>query len=331
MSVELPGDALPDALYPGIGYPVYASWNAWRSSVLRSARKSPAHLRLAQIGVEDDSTRSTALGVGVHCAVLEPALFERRYTRGLRRGKRGKVDELAHAAFELECAASGREVLEDGQWERCMRMRDALLRQPWRAALLDGPGIVELSVLWHDMETDVRCKSRIDRLTLNYQAPGWSSPAPAIVELKSAEDATEEGFRRSLSRFRYGMQARMQLEAMAAHDSSWLDPGTLSPRPEQMVWLVLESKPPFEPRLFSPTSDLLDHSGLELRHALAVVAECTRSGSWPGWPADPQPIDLAPWEYRRRDDLQPPRRERGERLRHEERHTLDRRPADELF
>lgn len=315
----------PDALYPSVEYPRYAAWDARRSSVLRAALRSAAHLRLADLAEEHDPTKATELGVGVHCAILEPERFERRYVRALRRGKRStRIDKAAAAAHALEQLADGREVLDDAQYDRCLAIRDALVRQPWRGALLDGPGVVELSALWSDDTTGVRCKTRADRVTLSYLRPGWSTPAPVVVELKSAEDASEEGFRRSIAKYAYHLQARMQLEGLGAHDSAtWVDPGTLEPRPEQYVWLVLEKSAPYAAALYSPSSEMLEAAGMRLRHALALWAECTRSGHWPGYPGEPQLIDLPPWEYRRMD--RPPQRDRhvGEpRLRHEERDTL---------
>lgn len=321
-----------------MSYAEYASWQAARSSVLSAAEKSAAHLRLAELRVEDDPTKSTELGVGVHCAILEPALFEARYTRGLRRPRKSNADTAAHAAFELENATLGREVIADGQYEKCLRIRDALLRKPWRASLLDGPGVVELSVLWTDAQSGVRCKARVDRLALNYLAPGWREPAPAICELKTCAEVTEAGFHRSIQRYSYQLQARMQLEAIAAHDPSWIDPGTIEPRPEQYVWLVLETAEPWESRLFVPSTDTLSDGAKRLRHALALWSECQRTGQWPGFPPEPQPIDLKPWARFAPEPsaFSRPERHSGEpRTRHTERHALVPKPQrgddDELF
>lgn len=279
-----------DALLPDVPYAVYHAWDARRSSVLRHARTSAAHLRLAALKGEEDETPATELGIGVHCAILEPAAFEQRYSRGLAaRPRRGRVNMAAHAAFELEQFASGREVLPDAQYEKCLRIRDALVRQPWRGALLDGPGITELSVLWTDDDSGVRCKSRCDRVTLSYQHPSWPAPAPVIVELKSSRDATPDGFRHTLSKLSYHVQARMQLEALAYHDPrTWLDPGTLEVRPEQLIWLVLETEKPWEAALYSPSTEMLEEAGRRLRHALALWRDCESSGRWPGFPGEPR-------------------------------------------
>lgn len=288
-------------------------------------------MRLASIRVEDDATAATELGIGVHCAILEPALFEQRYTRGLNRPRSGKLNIAAHAAFELEQLAAGREVLSDREYERCLRIRDALARQPWRGALLDGPGLVELSVLWTDDDSGVRCKARCDRLSLSYQRPDWPEPAPVVVDIKTSEDASPEGFRRSISRYGYHVQARLQLEGLAYHDPrTWLDPGTLEVRPEQYVWLVLEKAEPFEAALYSPSTEMLDEAGLRVRHALALWRECERSGHWPGFPGEPQLLDLPAWEVRAERRA----RERWNgppRLRHDERDILERTPPDELM
>jgi hypothetical protein len=320
-----------DALWPGVPYAAYAAWDARRASVLKEARISAAHMRLASVRVEDDATAATELGIGVHCAILEPALFEQRYVRGLNRPRRGGVNVAAHAAFDLEQLTAGREVLSDREYEKCLRIRDALARQEWRGALLDGPGLVELSLLWTDDDSAVRCKARIDRVTLSYQRSGWPSPAPVVVDVKTAEDATPEGFRRAISRYSYHVQARLQLEGLAAHDpKTWLDPGTLEVRPEQYVWLVLEKAEPWEAALYSPSTEMLEEGGLRLRHALAVWADCERTGRWPGFSPEPLLLDLPAWE-RRAEQRERERWTGAPRLRHEERHTLDRRTPDDIF
>lgn len=323
-SARPPTQERADGLFPGISYAEYATWDARRSHVLAQARTSAAHMRRASVEVERDPTRDFELGIAVHCAILEPERFEARFVCGLARGKQSNADKAAHAMFALEQAAHYREVLSYAEYERALRIRDQLARKPWRQGLLGGAGVAELSILWTADESEVRCAARPDRLTLQYLHPRWSEPAPVLVSLKTARSATPDGFRRAISEHSYHVQARHELDGMAAHDPrGWLDPGTLEPRPEQYVWIVLEKQEPFDAALYSPSTEMLEAAELRLRHALALWSECEREGRWPGFPDVPELVDLLPWDRPPGERARRARWSGEPRTRHAERDALE--------
>lgn len=291
MSTPAPG------LYPGVSEADYAAWDARRSSVLKEARTSARHMREAAMNVEHSGTRATDLGVGVHCAILDPHRFEREYVCALNRGRKTPADRAAHAEFAIEHA--GKQVLHWSDFESAMRIRDAVWRKSWAEGLLGGAGVNELAALWVDEETGLRCKARMDRVVSAWRAPGWDADASVVVELKTARDVTPDGWQRAIPRFGYELQAAMQLTGLGVFDPSWIDAGTLEPIPSQFVWIVFEKSPPFEIALRTPSDDLLREGIRRMRHALIVWAEGERSGRWPGYPEAPEIVDVLPWVKRK--------------------------------
>lgn len=267
-------------IFPGVPYEVYASWPGLRSSYLRHFRRTPAHAHYQALH-PDAPSPAMDLGNLIHTAILEPERLEQRYVRTIKVDRRFKEGKAQWAAFEAQHA--GRELVEPQDWEMAQRIREAVWGKPWAQALLGGAGSTELSVRWMDGEFDAaRCKARIDRYCAEFEG------LPALVDLKSARDASRDAFRADVERFAYGLQAAFYLDGLAA----------VQPHYRRWLWIVVEKSPPYAVALYEADGEVLEEGRRLYRAAIATHLECWRTALWPDYPDKAQLIGRPPWARR---------------------------------
>jgi hypothetical protein len=213
-----------------------------RAHVLRS----PAHAREAHLH-PPDQTDAQRLGQAIHCAVLEPREFRRRYaeppvvaepcgptdnTKGGRASKQTKAGKAAWAAWEA--AHPEAEAMEPDEWRACHWIAEAAAEHPVLGAMLAAPGKRELSVYWADEETGASCKARVDLMC------SWGGAW--VVDLKSTQgdgvqNGTEQAFSRALDVYGYDMQAAWYLDGLSA----------VAPFERRFCWAALEAERPVWP------------------------------------------------------------------------------------
>lgn len=178
---------------------------------------------------------------------------------------------------EWEKVNEHRTILNPEQWKTIHAMRDALMAHPAANALLTGiPGKAEKSVYWIDATTGVLCRCR----------PDWWRDDNLIVDLKTTEDASPEGFARSIAKFRYDVQDAFYTDGVQQATGK---------RPKAFVFIAVEKKPPYGVGVYVLDSETKDLGRAQYQHDLRVYAECVRSGEWPGYGDKIQTISLPGW------------------------------------
>lgn len=187
----------------------YFAFPAVSNSLL--SQPTPAHMRAYLDGTDTD-TPSRAFGRAYHMGALQPMAYATRYA------------VPGECAAELKtgggCTATGK-VLVGGRWycsrrghapdgvpadagilpigqadhDTIMAMSSALRDVPAIRNLIDLPGGFELSIRWE--EDGVVCKARVD-----FVAPDHG----VALDLKSARDASPDGFARAAANYRYNRQ-----------------------------------------------------------------------------------------------------------------------------
>lgn len=171
----------------------------------------------------------------------------------------------------------GRIVLSPEQWDQLHEMAAAVHAHPAAGSLLTScPGEAEKSVYWIDATTGVLCRCR----------PDWWRDDNVIVDLKTTEDASPEGFAKSMANYRYDVQAAYYLDGIQQATGK---------RPKAFVFIAVEKKPPYGVGVYVLDSDSLELGRAQYQHDLRVYAECERSGIWPGYGDKIQTISLPAW------------------------------------
>jgi len=291
-------------LYPGIPFDDYLSWDAASNSRLGKLLRSPAHLKAyldEMEGDESDDSTSKRVGRGTHAAVLEPEIFGEVYVEA----------EDCEIALKSggQCSYSGKYILEDGRFA-CGRhvkqfedqlhesaviisedeaaqiegAREAVLSHPYARELLqEAPGVNELSGIWIDHATGVRCKLRADRVL---------EEKGIVLDLKTTRDASYPEFEREVWKWGYHRQGAFYTSGLQV----------LGREVGHYVIVAVETSPPFGVIVYRMTEGVLDAGEEELMRLLRIWKRCHERDEWPGYERRVHDLSLPPWAWMRIED-----------------------------
>lgn len=267
----------------------YHRHSAVSKSHLDQVAKSPLHYWARYLDpnrVAPEPTPAMAIGSAVHTHVLELDQWDARYVtapEGInRRTNAGKAEWET-----FETAATGRTVLSRTDAELVMRMGHSVFRHPAAAMLLAMPGKAETTHMWIDEATGLQCKCRPDWLT---------DDGSLIVDLKTTEDASPTGFRKSIANFRYFVQASWYLDGIEQATGK---------RPEQFIFLCVEKKAPYACAVYAADAEMIEAGAKAAARDLDVLATCRQANAWPGYSDQIETISLPPWMRPKADGTMP--------------------------
>lgn len=244
--------------------------------------KSPLHYWAAYLDPMREPREETAamrVGTAIHTAILEPDTFLDRYRimpEGIdRRTKKGKEE---YETLIAEAAAMGATLLSADDAKTALQVAKACHAHPLAAQLL-GAGAAEQSVYWVDDETGILCKCR----------PDWlleANPNHAILDVKSTEDASPEGFMKSAYKYRYHVQAAWYLDGVEQATGMKAD---------SFMFLALEKKRPYAAAFYFADEAMIEAGRVEYREALRTYADCLAADKWPGYADRLVPLSLPRW------------------------------------
>jgi len=265
-------------IYRNMSNAEYHGTPALSATGLKRLLQSPAHYYGTTLDPErppQEPSPAMLNGTYVHCALLEPSELVKRYAvrpEGLEaRTKDGKV-------WIAEAEARGLVVVTQAQEAAALRQARAVRALPDVASLL-AQGEAEVSAFWTDPETGELCKCR----------PDWVRPAGdgvILVDGKTCQDASPEGFGRAIWNFRYDLQA------------AWYSDGyerATGLRVHGFVFAAVESAWPHAAAAYMLSEEVLDAARRKNRELLNLYAECKRTNTWPGYSPAIQQINLPPW------------------------------------
>jgi len=267
----------------------YHRHSAVSKSHLDQVAKSPLHYWARYLDpnrVAPEPTPAMAIGSAVHTHVLELDQWDARYVtapEGInRRTNAGKAEWET-----FETAATGRTVLSRTDAELVMRMGHSVFKHPAAAMLLAMPGKAETTHMWTDEATGLQCKCRPDWLT---------DDGSLIVDLKTTEDASPAGFRKSIANFRYFVQASWYLDGVERATGK---------RPEQFLFLCVEKRAPYAVAVYAADAEMIQIGADAAARDLEVLATCKAAGAWPGYSDQIETISLPPWMRPKADGTMP--------------------------
>ena len=258
-------------IYDGLPMDEYHRMAALSSSGIKKLLRSPAHY-LVERTQSRAPTESMRIGTAVHTLLLEPDRAGEIVVMPEfnRRTKDGKAEAEAWLARNAD-----RQAFDAETFERIHRAAEAARAHPAASELLSD-GIAERSILWRDAKTGAQCRARYD----------WHRSDGGIVDVKTAQDASPEGFRRAIGAFQYHVSAAWYFLG-AEH--------VLNATPAFWAFVVVETEPPFGVAAYVLDADSI-RAGMSLCHrAVELFARCTESAAWPSYPATVEPITAPGW------------------------------------
>lgn len=254
----------------------YHAVQALSASGLKKLRRSPAHYfgtTLDPNRPAEDSSDAMVAGSLLHCAVLEPDQLEARYVV--------KPEDMSFATKEGRAWKAdhvGRQIVTTPQWRTSMAQAKALRALPEVRALL-GQGRSEVSSFWHDSETGVLCKCRLD---WEFETAG----GVIVLDLKTCQDASPDGFAKAVARYGYHLQDAHYTDGYA----------NASGKPVLgFVFAAVEADWPHAAAAYMLSDADRDNARAENRRLTQLYADCLGRGQWPGYASEIQTLTLPSW------------------------------------
>lgn len=263
-------------LHLGLPAADYHATMAMSAGGLKRMKRSPAHffgLQLDPARPSSEPTDAMKAGTLFHTMLFEPALIEGAYAV-----RPPGLDLRTTDGKKWAAEAAGREIVTDVAMRTAKAQAMAVLALPDVAALLSD-GVAESSAFWVDAQTGELCKCR----------PDWTSPAGdgvILVDGKTCQDASPDGFGRAIWTYAYHLQAAWYSDGFEAATGQ---------RVHGFVFAAVEAAWPHAAAAYMLGDDVLDAARRENRRLLDLYAECRRSGTWPGYQAGINHINLPKW------------------------------------
>jgi hypothetical protein len=258
----------PDpGIYENIPAEDYFAWDAVSNSKLSLLKRSPKHY---QHGFAE-STPAMQLGSLVHSGVLEPLAIAKRYvfmpdysshpdnvTGKGERSFSSATTFVKSMQDQFRRLHHDKEIVTEEQYNTMVGMATALAENE-KAKHLLRDGKSEVSVVWDDPDTGLRCKARAD----------WLKPG-IMADLKTTMDAAE--FERSIVKFGYHRQMAFYARGLRANGI------------DAEPWIIcVEKSAPYGCRCAPMDLKSLHIGAAEIDELLSVLVECRQRNYWPGY------------------------------------------------
>lgn len=210
----------------------------------------------------EEPTPALIFGQLLHAMALQPETVADLFAVAPNVDRRTKAGKEAFAEFEA--TAKDKTVVTEEMLEKAAAMCDALSKDVFVTKLLKGKK--EVPFFWSDDLTGEPCKCRVDCLT-------ELGDRLIVVDLKSADDASNVAFMRSAVKYGYDLQSAMYSRGVEA----------CTGKKPLFVFVVIEKNPPYAINILQ-ADDLFIRRGNDLfREYMGMYHDCNVSGVWYGY------------------------------------------------
>lgn len=239
----------------------YRSYPAISRSELWRIRESPEKFKWYQEHPVQ-STPALTFGTAVHKLLLEPDTFDQEFAVAPYVDRRTKDGREAYNAFLA--ASDGKSIISLAEYEKAVEMARKALDAPFVRKLLDGER--EKPFFWVDDLTGEECKIRLDCFS-------HIGGKPIIVDYKSTEDASTDGFMRSAVKYGYDFQSGMYCEGVEKRTG----------QKPLFVFIAQEKTAPYALNILQ-ADDLMIKRGYDIfRELIGIYHECKTTGEYWGY------------------------------------------------
>jgi hypothetical protein len=211
-------------------------------------------------------TKSFDVGTAAHSKVLGVGSEVVAYPDDVL-AVNGAASTAAAKAFAADARALGQTPVKAADARAVDAMAEAVLRHPVARQLLEAEGASEVSAFAIDPITGVEVRARIDRLTADRSA---------MIDLKTTDDASRDGFAKTVAKYRYDVQDAWYEDVLAIIEGS-------APR---MQFVVVEKSAPYLVAVHSLSDEFAEIGRHGAAKARAIYAACLEHDAWPGYPAE---------------------------------------------
>ena len=235
-------------------YAVYRAHPNLGSTDLKNILKTPAHFLAARENQE--TTRAKDMGRAIHSYMLERDTFFSFYAvepEGLvHKGKNPWKKEWE----QFKADNADKIIVDRDTWDAIKGIQRSI-RADRDARKIFETCRPEVSIIGEN-----GTKARADLMSDDL-----------IVDLKSCEDASDEGFIWSIQKFQYYLQSSAYVDVAEESDG----------RRREFLWIACEKLPPYGLQIVRATEEMQELGKMEYLAALEIHRRCSETGVWPGY------------------------------------------------
>lgn len=237
-------------------------------SAMKYMVKSPAHYHEYMTAPKAAATPAQVFGTLLHRGCLEPhrpadyAVKPAEINLRTKEGQAWKADQVAPIIDEEDARAIA-------------RCKTAIQNHPIARAILTGKDSrKEVSVFKVHEPTGLLLKGRLDVLTTDTEGN------TVVVDLKTTDDASLDGFSRAIAKWRYAQQSAHYIDLVEA---------------VFFTFIAIEKDAPHAIGIYSIDRESIEIGRQENERCLTLIAECQKTNKWPGYANEVQTIGLPRW------------------------------------
>lgn len=205
------------------------------------------------------AVHSKVLGVGYDAVVIPTELL----------ASNGAISTKAAKEFVEQARTDGLIPLKAEEFEPIDAAAESVLAHPAARALLTQPGTGEVSVFSTSPE-GVHVRARFDFLPDEFTL---GAPSRVAVDLKTARDASPDGFTRAIADHGYDVQRAWYVDALKWETGE----------DAELVFVAVEKEPPYLVAVHQLPTVWAQMGAEKAAHARRTYMECVESGVWPGY------------------------------------------------
>jgi len=254
----------------------YAALPHMNQSTLKQGLRSMQHLKSAIEGDNRKETDALRFGQLVHTAILEPESLSMEYAIAPSVDRRTKAGKQEWEDFTR--VHSDKVVVKREDYDKAIAMRESVMQHPAAKALLNRKRMTEVTATWnHD---GIDCKARLD----GYIGPKGKAK-PIILDLKTAMDASTDGFSRAVAKFNYHLQQAFYVDAVKA----------IKKRHAQFIFIAVEKEPPYAVGVYTLNDEAEEVGRKMYEDVLTRWRDSVQSNYAVGYGDSIQEIELPGW------------------------------------
>lgn len=288
-------------IYYDTPFEEYLKWDCFSKSAIKSLRTSPAHYWDYRNTPLD--TKAIREGRLLDCMLLEPELFykqfvippdhyfdyEKKPTKKEPNPRKVKKDWSPYTSFCKNWKAGveklGLTVVKEEDVQKAINCMSVIGSKPTIKQMFEGKK--QVSIVWDDPMTGVRCKARFDILA-----------DESINDLKKTKDASSSdtgaaGFKGEIETYNYDAQA-------ALYTDGW---EVLTGEMKPFNFIAVEFFAPFECAAYSIRDQSIINGRIKYREAMEVYSRIRHDEIYDGYPDEIEGIDVPMYKMRKIEDI----------------------------
>jgi exodeoxyribonuclease VIII len=244
------------------------------ASKLKKLKVSPAHFREEEV----PETDAILFGSAYHCYILEPERFEKEYyifddsivcgaliAKGAK-SPRATNDYKNWKEGEIRFS-DGKTLIDKADFDKLQAMKARLMGHPYAKMLLSN-GRNEVAYMG-EIETEA------GTISVKFKPDHINDNKKICVDLKTAADASKDGFIRAAAEFDMHIQASLY--------SDLLEKISGDGRPYTFIFIAQEKKKPYAFNLFEASPQFISQGRYEYEMLLQLYKYCLDNNHWPGY------------------------------------------------